>query len=175
MRFNPEEYRKKGREHFEEAWHRGPEILTPPSSTEQYPILQYRQARPHPIFTMVQRLRETYLSLGFDEICNPIIVEEQEVYRQFGPEASAVLDRVFYLGGLPRPNQGIGAAELEGIAKITGKPVLPEEEENLRALLQDYKKAQIDGDELTTATSEVLHIDDGMTVEIFDRVFTDFR
>ena len=42
--------------------------------------------------------------MGFDEAENPIIVDEQEVYRQFGPEAMAVLDRVFYLGGLPRPN-----------------------------------------------------------------------
>jgi O-phosphoseryl-tRNA synthetase len=175
MRFNPEEYRKKGREHFEEAWHRGPEILTPPRSAEKYPRLQYRQARPHPIFTMVQRLRETYLSLGFDEICNPIIVEEQEVYRQFGPEARAVLDRVFYLGGLERPNQGIGRAELEGIAAITGKTVNAPDDERLRELLQTYKKSAIDGDDLIYATSKVLGIDDGVTVEIYDKVFSAFR
>jgi len=175
MKFDPEEYRKKSKEHFEEAWHRGPEILTPPSGAEQYPRLQYRQAQPHPIFTMVQRLRETYLSLGFDEICNPIIVEEQEVYRQFGPEARAVLDRVFYLGGLERPNQGIGRAELEGIAAITGKTVNAPDEERLRELLQAYKKSAIDGDDLIRATSEVLGIDDGLTVEIYDKVFSAFR
>ncbi|MDD1707100.1 MAG: O-phosphoserine--tRNA ligase, partial [Methanoregulaceae archaeon] len=172
MKFDPEEYRKKSKEHFEEAWHRGPEILTPPSGAEQYPRLHYRQAQPHPIFTMVQRLRETYLYLGFDEICNPIIVEEQEVYRQFGPEARAVLDRVFYLGGLERPNQGIGRAELEGIAAITGKTVNAPDEERLRELLQAYKKSAIDGDDLIRATSEALGIDDGLTVEIYDKVFS---
>ncbi len=175
MKFDPEEYRKRGREHFEEAWHRGPEILTPPRGSGRYPRLQFRQARPHPVFTTLQRLRDIYLSLGFDEVCNPIIVEEQEVYRQFGPEARAVLDRVFYLGGLERPNQGIGRAELEGIAAITGKPVGGPEEERLRELLQAYKKSAIDGDDLIFATSEVLGIDDGVTVEIYDRVFSAFR
>ena len=111
MRFNPDEFRKRARDNFEQAWRRGPEVLSPPGRDQEYPRLRYWKARPHPIFETVNRLRETYLSLGFDEICNPIIVEEQEVYRQFGPEASAVLDRVFYLGGLERPNQGIGKAD----------------------------------------------------------------
>ncbi|MDD1720301.1 MAG: O-phosphoserine--tRNA ligase [Methanoregulaceae archaeon] len=175
MRFDAEEARKRSREDFEKAWHEGPSVISPPPGNATYPRLKYKRSHSHPIFSTIQNLREVYLSLGFDEAENPIMVEEQEVYRQFGPEASAVLDRVFYLGGLPRPNQGIGATELSGIAEITGRPVTPGEEEQLRALLQDYKKAKIDGDELTFAASQVLHIDDGMTVEIFDRVFTDFR
>jgi len=151
MRFDPEEFRKKARDHFEEAWYAGARVITPPRSGDRYPRLRYGQARPHPVYSMVQRLRETYLSLGFDEACNPIIVEEQEVYRQFGPEARAVLDRVFYLGGLERPNQGIGRAELEGIAAITGKQAGRDEEERLRELLQSYKKSAIDGDDLIRA------------------------
>jgi O-phosphoseryl-tRNA synthetase len=175
MKFDPEKYRKMAREHFEEAWHRGPEVISPSGIDSRYPRFQYRPAAAHPIFSMIQRLRETYLSLGFDEFCNPIIVAEQEVYRQFGPEASAVLDRVFYLGGLERPNQGIGKSELEGIARVTGKEVTAAEESRLRELLQAYKKSSIDGDDLLHATSEVLNIDDGKTVEIYDRVFSAFR
>jgi len=175
MRFNPDEFRKRSRENFEQAWHKGPEVLTPPGREQEYPRLQYGKATAHPIFETVNRLRETYLSLGFEEVCNPIIVEEQEVYRQFGPEASAVLDRVFYLGGLDRPNQGIGKAELEGISGITGKAVSSLEEEALRELLQSYKKSAIDGDDLIHATSSALGIDDGATVEIYEKVFSAFR
>ena len=175
MRFDTESFRKRARENFERAWHEGPEVLTLPGQGERYPRLAYRMAVPHPIFEMINRLRETYLSLGFDETCNPIIVEEQDVYRQFGPEASAVLDRVFYLGGLERPNQGIGRPELEEISAITKKEVSPEEESELREILQAYKKSAIDGDDLIHATSEALHIDDGMTVEIYDKVFRAFR
>ena len=79
MRFNPEEYRKAARDHFEQAWHKGPLVVTPPGREQEYPRLQYRKALPHPIFEMVSRLRETYLLLGFEEACNPIIVDEQEV------------------------------------------------------------------------------------------------
>lgn len=175
MRFNPEKYRAMAREHFEEAWHRGPEILSPETASTRYPRLTYQAASSHPIFTTIQRLREVYLSLGFDEACNPVIVEEAEVFRQFGPEARAVLDRVFYLGGLDRPNQGIGKAELDGIAGITGSEVTADEEARLRELLQAYKKSVIDGDDLIHATSAVLGIDDGRTVEIYDRVFAAFR
>ena len=175
MRFDPGEYRQSARDNFDQAWHRGPDILTPPGHEGVYPRLQYRRAAAHPVYETIHRLRETYLSLGFDEYANPIIVDEQDVYRQFGPEASAVLDRVFYLGGLERPNQGIGRAELEGIAAITGKPVSTAGEEKLRELLQSYKKSTIDGDDLVHATSEVLEVDDGLTVQIFDRVFSAFR
>jgi O-phosphoseryl-tRNA synthetase len=175
MRFDPEAYRRRARENFEQAWHEGPRVITPPGSRQRFPHLSCQRARPHPIFEMVNRLRETYLLLGFEEACNPIIVEEQEVYRQFGPEASAVLDRVFYLGGLERPNQGIGREELDGIARITGKPVDADAEQRLRTILQDYKKSRIDGDDLIHATSEALAVDDGTTVTIYDQVFRAFR
>ncbi|MCU0632918.1 MAG: O-phosphoserine--tRNA ligase [Methanolinea sp.] len=175
MRFDVEAYKRRSREHFEKAWHEGLAVLTPPPFGDQYPRLTYQGATPHPIFEMVNRLRETYLLLGFSEACNPIIVEEQDVYRQFGPEASAVLDRVFYLGGLDRPNQGIGREELEGIARITGKAVEPAAEERLREILQQYKKSAIDGDDLIHATSDALRIDDGQTVEIYEKVFSAFR
>ena len=86
--------------------------------TEVSPRLGYKRAQPHPIFATINRLRETYLSLGFDEAENPVIVEEKDIYRQFGPEAMAVLDRVFYLGGLPRPNVGIARKQLDEINEI---------------------------------------------------------
>jgi O-phosphoseryl-tRNA synthetase len=175
MRFDVNYFKELAKENFERAWHEGPGVLTPASGEGRYPRLMYRRANPHPVFETVQRLREVYLSMGFDEAANPLIVEEQEIYRQFGPEASAVLDRVFYLGGLERPNQGIGREELEGISRITGKPVTKEEEDRLREILQSYKKSVIDGDDLVHATSEALHIDDGLTVEIYDRVFRAFR
>ena len=86
--------------------------------TGKYPNLGYKRAQAHPIFATINRLRETYLSLGFDEAENPVIIDEKDIYRQFGPEAMAVLDRVFYLGGLPRPNVGIARKQLDEINEI---------------------------------------------------------
>lgn len=175
MRFNAEEYRKLAKKDFEQAWHRGPEILTPPGVSETYPRKRYLRATPHPIAETVQRLREVYLSMGFDEASVPVMIEEQDVYRQFGPEASAVLDRVFYLGGLPRPNVGIGKKQLDRISEIIGSEVPEQTEEGLRKTLHAYKKSEIDGDDLTHALAVVLNTDDALVLRVMDEVFPEFR
>ncbi|MCK9307760.1 MAG: O-phosphoserine--tRNA ligase, partial [Methanoculleus sp.] len=175
MRFDVEEFKKKAREDFEHAWHEGPSVLTPAGVSDRYPRLKYTRATAHPIFEIVQRLRETYLAMGFDEAMNPLIVEESDIYRQFGPEAMAVLDRVFYLGGLPRPNVGIARKQIEGIEAILGRAVPSEIEEKLRETLHGYKKGTIDGDELTHELAVVLEADDAVVVHILDSVFPEFR
>src|SRR5512136_1770035 len=166
MRFNPEEWKKKTHVNFEEAWHEGPLVLTPAGSGGKYPFLTYKRAQEHPIFATINRLRETYLSLGFDEAENPVIIDEKDIYRQFGPEAMAVLDRVFYLGGLTRPNVGIARKQLDEINEIltthqnplvhadllpggqvhhrsSYPPMTKETEERLRETLHAYKKSEI--------------------------------
>jgi O-phosphoseryl-tRNA synthetase len=198
MRFNPEEWKRKSHENFEEAWHEGPSVVTPPGHAATYPCLSFKRAQAHPIFATINRLRETYLSLGFDEAENPVIIEEKDIYRQFGPEAMAVLDRVFYLGGLPRPNVGIARKQLDEINEILMshrsplvhgdavpvaqahhhehyQPMTKETEEHLRETLHAYKKSEIDGDELTFELSKVLGVDDALVVHILDAVFPEFR
>ncbi|MDN5339917.1 MAG: O-phosphoseryl-tRNA synthetase [Euryarchaeota archaeon] len=175
MRFDVEAFKKRAREDFEHAWHEGPSVLTPAGASGRYPRLRYTRARPHPIFEIVQRLRETYLAMGFDEAINPLIVEESDIYRQFGPEAMAVLDRVFYLGGLPRPNVGIARKQVEEIEAILGRTISSETEEKLRETLHGYKKGTIDGDELTHELAAVLAADDATVVHILDAVFPEFR
>lgn len=175
MRFDTEEFKQRAKEDYEAAWHAGPSVLTPPAADRTYPRLEYRLACAHPVFSTIQKLRETYLAMGFDEAENPIIVEEQEVYRQFGPEAMAVLDRVFYLGGLPRPNVGIGKDQIEKISGIISRELSEADEEALRKTLHAYKKSEIDGDELTYELAGVLHTDDALVVEILDKVFPEFR
>ena len=175
MKFNPDDWKQKSHENFEGAWHEGPSVLTPASHAETYPCRVYTRAKAHPVFATINRLRETYLSLGFDEAENPVIIDEKDIYRQFGPEAMAVLDRVFYLGGLPRPNVGIARDRLDKINTILGKAMTPETEEKLRETLHAYKKSEIDGDELTFELSKVLETDDGIVIHILDAVFPEFR
>ena len=158
---------------------------------------RYKRAQAHPVFATINRLRETYLSLGFDEAEDPVIIDEKDIYRQFGPEAMAVLDRVFYLGGLPRPNVGIARKQLDEINEILMshrsplvhgavpgeqahrhehyQPMTKETEERLRETLHAYKKSEIDGDELTFELSKVLGVDDALVVHILDAVFPEFR
>ncbi|MDH7593736.1 MAG: O-phosphoserine--tRNA ligase [Methanomicrobiales archaeon] len=175
MRFDVNEWRNKTREDRERAWHEGPRVITPPSVEMTYPRYHYRRAKEHPVFSTIGRLRELYLSIGFEECCNPLIVEEREVYRQFGPEAMAVLDRVFYLGGLPRPNIGISREKMKQIEGILGRALADDAEEGLREKLHAYKKAEIDGDDLVHEISFVLKADDAAVVRILEEVFHEFR
>ncbi|MBN1194317.1 MAG: O-phosphoserine--tRNA ligase [Methanomicrobiaceae archaeon] len=175
MRFDPEAWKRKARKDFDTAWRNGPGIITPPGYGGTYPRYAYRRASPHPIAETIEALRQVYLALGFDEARVPLMIEEQDVYRQFGPEASAVLDRVFYLGGLPRPNVGIARAELDAIGTIIGHPLSGGEENGLRETLHAYKKSAIDGDELTFELAGVLSCDDGLVVRILDEVFPEFK
>ena len=198
MKFNPDEWKERAHENFEGAWHAGPSVLTPAGQGGKYPHLRYKRAQAHPVFETVNRLRGIYLALGFDEIENPVIVEERDIYRQFGPEAMAVLDRVFYLGGLPRPNVGISRKQLDEINELlhshrdgfAHEPAVPEEapgktepfqpmsketEERLRETLHAYKRSEIDGDELTHELAKVLGVDDGIVVHILDAVFPEFK
>ncbi|MEN6395216.1 MAG: O-phosphoserine--tRNA ligase, partial [Methanoregula sp.] len=175
MRFNPQDWKEKSHTNFEGAWHEGPSVITPPGEDDTYPRLRYTRAQPHPIFETINRLRGIYLSMGFDEIENPVIVEESDIYRQFGPEAMAVLDRVFYIGGLPRPNVGIARVQLDQINEILKKTLTSETEEKLRETLHKYKKSEIDGDDLAHELAVVLDTDDGNVVHILDKVFPEFR
>ena len=198
MRFVPEDWKIKAHENFEGAWHEGPSVLTPAGQAEKYPRHGYKRAQEHPVFATIHRLRTTYLALGFDEVENPVIVDEKDIYRQFGPEAMAVLDRVFYLGGLPRPNVGIAKKQLDEINEIlrshksllvhqgsvpagtseqhnTFQLMTKETEERLRETLHAYKKSEIDGDELTIELAKVLGVDDALVVHILDAVFPEFK
>jgi O-phosphoseryl-tRNA synthetase len=198
MRFVPEDWKRKAHENFENAWHEGPSVLTLPGQEGRYPRLTCKRAHAHPVFATINRLREIYLALGFDEAENPVIVEEKDIYRQFGPEAMAVLDRVFYLGGLPRPNVGIARKQLDEINEILQshssplvysdravndpalhqkphQPMTKETEEHLRETLHAYKKSEIDGDELTIELAKVLGVDDALVVHILDAVFPEFK
>ena len=175
MRFDSEKFAELAKKDFDEAWHAGAGMQGKPAFSRIYPRNMLRPAKPHPVPETIQKLRDAYLRMGFDEARVPVFIEEQDVYRQFGPEASAVLDRVFYLGGLPRPNVGIGKKQIDEINAILGRVVAADEEENLRKTLHAYKKSEIDGDELTHELAVVLSADDGMIVKILDDVFPEFR
>lgn len=175
MRFDTEEFKKRRRTDFEGAWHQGPSVITPPESSKIYPRYSYRRAKSHPIFDTIEKLRKAYMSMGFDEAMVPVFIDESEVYKQFGPEAAAVLDRVYYVGGLPRPNVGISKERLDKISEIIGRPLEEGTDEKLMKCLHGYKKGKFDGDELTYEMSKALDADDGTVVHILDSVFPEFK
>lgn len=126
------------------------------------------------LFNTIWELRQAYLKLGFDETVNPLFVEEEDIYRQFGPEAPAVLDRCFYLAGLPRPDIGIGMDKIEVIEEI-GVQLNEDKIQGLKDIFRRYKKGDESGDDLVHDVSVALDVDDSLGLRILENVFPELR
>ena len=111
------------------------------------------------LYDTIGELRQAYLKLGFNETINPLFVEEEHIYKQFGPEAPAVLDRCFYLAGLPRPDIGIGMDKIEGIEEV-GVSINEDKIQAFKDVFRSYKKGDESGDDLVHDVSVALDVED---------------
>lgn len=175
MKFDPAQIREAALADFDHAWQQGREYLGKPPLNERYPRRTCSYGTPHPIFDTIHRLREAYLRLGFSEAMNPVMVEAQEVYKQFGSEALAVLDRCFYLAGLPRPDIGISDERIAQINKMLGRDLSADEVEAIRQILHGYKKGKVEGDDLVQEISKSIGAPDALVSTILENVFPEFR
>jgi O-phosphoseryl-tRNA synthetase len=99
MKWHSKRITKLAKEDFEKAWLETKDLLPKSAERKEPPAGKVQPGKPHVLFETVQRLRTAYLDLGFEEVVNPLFIEDKEIKRQFGPEAVAVLDRCYYLGG----------------------------------------------------------------------------
>ncbi|MHC1631014.1 MAG: O-phosphoserine--tRNA ligase [Methanotrichaceae archaeon] len=175
MKFDPARIKEAASEDFDSAWQRGKEYIDQPILNCRYPRRVCPYGRPHPIFEVIQRLRDAYLRLGFNEAMNPLIVEDKEVHKQFGGEALAVLDRCFYLAGLPRPDVGMSDERVNQMHQLLGRELSGEEIETIRQILHGYKKGTVEGDDLVHDISQALGESDALISALLDKVFPEFR
>jgi len=175
MKFDPARIREAAGEDFDHAWQQGKEYVEEPPLNRRYPRRVCSYGRPHPIFDVIGRLREAYLRLGFDEAMNPLIVEDQEVKKQFGSEALAVLDRCFYLAGLPRPDIGISDDRVNQMRKLLDRDLSAEDVDAVRQILHGYKKGAVEGDDLVHDISAALKVSDALVSTLIEEVFPEFK
>ncbi len=165
---------KLAKKDFEKAWIETAKTLKKPHHDQEYPRILLKTGQSHVLYDAIWELRQAYLKLGFNEIINPLFIEEDHVYRQFGPEAPAVLDRCFYLAGLPRPDIGLG---MDKIQKIEGLGVQLDEEkiQNLKNVFRGYKKGETSGDDLVHDLSSAVDVKDDLGLRILENVFPELR
>ncbi|MDY6965032.1 MAG: O-phosphoserine--tRNA ligase [Halobacteriota archaeon] len=175
MRFDPEEVKKLAKDDFERAWVDGKRYVARMDLNESFPRFSFNFGKSHPVFDTIQRLRTAYINLGFEETINPMIVEDSHIYRQFGKEAMAVLDRCFYLAGLPHANVGISSERISKMEELFGRELSAEEVETVRKIFHMLKKGEIEGDDIIAEISASLHISDSRVASVFDEVFPEFR
>ncbi len=174
MKFDPEEIKKAAKQDFETTWNKGKDLINKSLPNEQYPHTSLSFGKAHPVYDTTARLREAYMRMGFEEMMNPLIVDEREVHNQFGHEALAVLDRCFYLAALPRPNVGISDERIGLIKEILGT-VDDEGIETIRKVLHAYKKGEIEGDDFVLEIAGKLSVSDSLVVEMIDKIFPEFK
>ncbi len=165
---------KLAKRDFEKAWVETGLNLKKPHHDDEYPRLHLKTGQTHPLNDTVAKIRQAYLMLGFTETINPLFIEEDHIYRQFGPEAPAVLDRCFYLAGLPRPDIGIGMDKIE---RIEGLGVSLDEDkiQSLKEVFRSYKKGDTSGDDLVHDVSVALEVKDEAGLRVLERVFPELR
>ena len=78
MKFNPEEIKEATKADFDAAWNSGKKYVAQTGINEKFPRVSLKFGKPHPVFDTIQRLRDAYMHLGFEEFMNPIIVEDRD-------------------------------------------------------------------------------------------------
>jgi O-phosphoseryl-tRNA synthetase len=168
VRLKVREILKAAEEDYEKAWRETAELIPLEGGTFKL----RRMGKPNPIFELIERARHILLELGFEETELPLIVEESEVQRQYGPEANIILDRCFYLAKLPRPEIGLDAKRIEEIKRIA--PGF-ERIEDLRGLLRRYKEGRIEADNLIEAMVTELSLREEEASAILGKAFPEFK
>ena len=169
MRLNIKEVLEKADQDFESAWRETGSLVGGKGA-----FAKGVRGTTHALVETGNLLRKIYLDLGFDEVVNPMIIDEADIYKQYGDEAPAILDRCYYLAVLPRPDIGIGTEEIATIGR-TGGPTDKESLAKLSATLHDYKKGRIDGDDLVEKIAEALNVNDVLALKVLDTAFPEFK
>jgi len=167
MRIDTKKLLKDAREDYERTWAESAKLV---KVKGKYFTLTDKK-RPHPLFDLLTRTRNIFLEMGFEEVITPLITEECHVYLQYGPEAPVILDRIFYLAGLPRADIGISKEKTSEINKI-----IPnfKEIKQLQHIFRRYKRGEIESDDLTETMLKELGVKEEQATQIIS-LFPEFQ
>jgi O-phosphoseryl-tRNA synthetase len=96
------------------------------------------------------------------------------MYKQYGAEAPAILDRCYYLAVLPRPDVGMSKEKIDKLKSIVPQFTI-KEIDDLKKVLHNYKKGKISSDDLVGEIARALNVDEVTALKVFDYVFPEFK
>ena len=162
MRIEIKKIKEQAKKDFEKTWlETSAQFELPPQ--EKFTFEQ-KQGKEHILPKTVNNLRSILLEMGFDEVENMTIIPEEDVYRQYGPEAAVILDRAFYIAKLPRPEIGLDDTMIAKIKNIAKDIKI----DTLKDILREYKKGNIEGDDFTEELVTKLDIKTEQATAIID-------
>ena len=168
VKFNVHKIKKDSELDYEKAWLETAKLL---KQEGRYFSLQNKR-KEHDLMNLIFKVRNTLLDIGFTEAIVPVMIEKGEVYQQYGPEAPVILDRIFFLAGLDRPDIGISEKKIEEIKKIVPNFTAFDK---LKTIFRKYKKGKIDSDNLVEIMVNELKIKEEQATSLLNDVFKELR
>lgn len=168
MVFEVDKIMAKAKVNYEKAWLETKNLL----KIEGKHFAIQKKGVSHVVNDLICSARKDMINLGFEELILPMFIEEDHIYKQYGPEAALILDRLFYLAGLPRPDIGISN---EKILAIKQKISNFSKEEDLKNIFRRYKKGEIEADNLIEVFMEELGFSENEASEILNKVFPELK
>ena len=168
MKFDSNKIKKSIEENYEQAWIDTKELL----EIKGRKFKLEKNGKPHVVYSLIEKFRKVLIEAGFEETVLPNIVEESLVFKEYGPEAVLILDRLFYLASLPRPDIGISKNKLTQIKKIVSEF---KREDQLKGIFRQYKIGKIEADDLIEIMVTQLKIREEQATEIIDKVFPELK
>ncbi|MFX1257173.1 MAG: O-phosphoserine--tRNA ligase [Promethearchaeota archaeon] len=168
MPFDVEKIKKKAKIDYEKAWLDTKSLL----KIEGNYFNLHNNGKGHAINQFISDARKKMITLGFEELVLPMFIDEEEIYKQYGPEAALILDRLFYLAGLPRPDIGISKEKISAIRNL-----IPDFDkvDSLKDIFRKYKKGDIEADDLIEVFIEELKVKESKASEIIDKIFPELK
>jgi O-phosphoseryl-tRNA synthetase len=129
-----------------------------------------QRGKEHPVQNLIQEVRTIFLRMGFDEVENPVFIPETDIYKQYGEEAPIILDRIYYLAALPRPDIGLESTVVQKIKEISTNIEIAK----LKKILKSYRAGSIESDNLVEKMMKKLNISYKNAIQLTE-LFTDFK
>ena len=126
--------------------------------------LPSKKGKSHPLYDVIFKIRKSLLEMGFEEVVNPVFIDESEIYKQYGPEAPIILDRIYYLAGLPRPDIGLG----EHLKKKIKEKIKEINFTTLQSILREYRKGSIKSEDLIETFRNKLKISENEVIKLIE-------
>jgi O-phosphoseryl-tRNA synthetase len=166
MSFDTRKIKGESRKDWRKAWVDTAKLI-PEKSTVDY---SQGKGSTHAIHVLVEKARQTFLKFGFNEVENPVFITEEDVYKQYGPEAPVILDRVYYLAGLPRPDIGISEKKIAEVKGVNKKIDV----EELKKIFREYREGLIEGDNMIEEIAKRLALTTDESSGVID-LFPEFK
>ena len=167
VKFDARKLRAKAEEDYERAWIESGELI---EKQGRFFFLR-NKSKAHPLYNLITEVRSAFLDLGFTEVFLPILVDKREVQAQYGPESAIILDRIFFLAGLERPDIGISQKKFQDIKKVAPNF---EDVKKLQKIFRRYKKGEIDADDLVEVMVDELGLREEQATAILS-IFPEFK